>query len=261
MSSITIETIKQAADRIGPYINRTPLLRFHSLERRLRTPVYLKCENFQLTRSFKVRGAFNALLTLNSRERGVVTCSSGNFAQAISYAASLLNIPATIVMPTNAPKVKIDRTKAFGVTPLLFGIRHEESEAKVREISEQEGKCILSPYNHERVVAGQGTAGLEIVEDLPDVLTYVTPIGGGGLAAGTATAIKGYSKSTDHLEVLTPLEQYCEHEPQLYARQTPSAASDRALVFLLRRNVICARQSCFLNHYRLTAGSLQAHLQ
>jgi len=195
MNLITAEVIREAAERISPFIIRTPIIRFRYLERIFKVPIYLKCENLQITRSFKVRGAFNALLTLEVKERGVVTRSSGNFAQAVSYAAKLMDIPATIVMPTNAPQVKIDRTREFGVAPLLFGRTHQEAEIKVAEIANEQGKYVLSPYNHERVVAGQGTAGLEIIEELPDLQTYLCPVGGGGLAAGTTTAIKSHSKS------------------------------------------------------------------
>ena len=194
---ITIETVKVAAERISEYIIKTPLLRCHYIEKLVRVPVYLKCENFQLTRSFKARGAFNALLSLSEEEaaRGVVTRSSGNFAQAISYASNLLKIPSSIVMPVDAPQTKIDRTTNFGVSPILFGTTHVEGESKVNEIAEREGKVILSPYNHLDVMVGQGTAALEILETLPEVRCFVSPIGGGGLAGGTSFTLKNLARN------------------------------------------------------------------
>jgi threonine dehydratase len=203
MSSITIDEIKSAAGKISPYIIQTPLLRFRYLEQTFKIPVFLKCENLQITRSFKARGAFNALLTLTQEEkkRGVVTRSSGNFAQAISYASTRLNIPASIVMPANAPKTKISRTKEFGVTPILFGTKHSEAEGRVKEIAEIEGKVVLSPYNHRDVVVGQGTAGLEIFNELPAVRYYISPIGGGGLTAGTSFALKNLSQNVTTIGV------------------------------------------------------------
>ncbi|RIL12186.1 MAG: hypothetical protein DCC75_00875 [Proteobacteria bacterium] len=190
-----IEAIKEARERIRPYTVRTPLVEAGlDLIRELKFPkrsLYLKCDNFQVTRSFKPRGAFNALLTLDPQEaaRGVITRSSGNFAQALAYASSVLGIDSTIVMPTNAPKVKRESTQRYCQKVVYAGSTANEGDAEVERLARERGMVKLSPFNHPAVIAGQGVAALEILEDLPDLELFLCPVGGGGLLSGCAAAL------------------------------------------------------------------------
>ena len=154
--------------------------------------VYLKCENQQWTNTFKVRGAFNALLNLSEEEkkRGVVTRSSGNFAQAVAFACKKLGIKAKIIVPEGIPKIKLELTQQFGPEILFSGPSNEEGDALVQKIIEKEGMTKLHPYNQKNVIAGQGTIALEIYEELPTLTNFFCPIGGGGLMAGCSTALK-----------------------------------------------------------------------
>ncbi|MDX8037350.1 threonine/serine dehydratase [Lentzea sp. BCCO 10_0856] len=177
---ITLSQIRSAATVIAPHVVRTPLLPFGS--------GWLKPENLQPIGAFKLRGALNALARLENREKGVVAYSSGNHAQAVAFAARLHGVPAAIVMPDNTPPVKIEATKALGAEVFIVGIteRVERAEALVAE----RGATLIPPFDHPDVIAGQGTIGLEILEDLPDVEAVVVPMSGGGLISGVATAIK-----------------------------------------------------------------------
>lgn len=179
---------------IRPYIKKTSLVRCEELERKLNTPyqIFLKLESEQFTRSFKVRGAFNALLSLTPSEKikGVVTRSSGNFAQSIAYAGKLLGIKVTIVMPTNAPEIKKIETQKHDPVLIFAGITHEEGDAVVEKIKLETGGIQISPYNHLEVIRGQGTIALEVYEDLPKLQHFFCPIGGGGLMSGCAAALK-----------------------------------------------------------------------
>lgn len=192
--TLTLFDIQQAHLRIKEYLESTPLVRCEALEKELVFPgkIFLKCEYKQPTGSFKVRGAFNVIMQLTPEERkkGVVTRSSGNFAQAVAFAAQKLDIAATIIMPENAPKIKIEGTKKFNPTIRFSGSKHEEGELIVNQLVAQEGLIPLHPYNNYRTMAGQGTAALEILQDLPDVDHFFCPIGGGGLMSGCATAFK-----------------------------------------------------------------------
>ena len=192
---ITIEDIYRAHETIKTYIKKTPLIDApEALLKQLhhKGKIYFKCENLQWTNTFKVRGAFNAILNLSEAEkkRGVVTRSSGNFAQAVAYAANKLQIRAKIILPDNIPKIKLQLTQQFGPEIVFSGSLHEEGDEIVRQIVEKEGMTQLHPYNQKNVIAGQGTAALEIFEDLPTIANFFCPIGGGGLLAGCATAFK-----------------------------------------------------------------------
>ncbi len=202
MDDITLPSILQARTLIAPYIRKTPLIACPALETADRR-VFLKCEYLQETHSFKVRGAFNALLHLNEEEkkRGIITRSSGNFAQAISYAGHILKFPVTIVMPENAPHIKKENTARFG--PRLYfeeGGRAAE-EQMVHALAQKEGLTILSPFDHKHVVEGAGTIALEIAEQLPSLSTYVCQIGGGGLMAGTSLALKSLNRSIETIGI------------------------------------------------------------
>jgi threonine dehydratase len=187
---IDLADVRAAAARIRPWVHRTPLLASQSLSDRLGVEVRLKCENLQRAGSFKIRGAMNTLLQLDedARRRGVVAFSSGNHAQGVALAARLLGIPATIVMPENAVRSKVEATEAYGATVVQGGVTSSTRDTVAREIADRNGATVIPPFHHERVIAGAGTVGLEIVEEWPDVTTIVTPLGGGGLLSGTALA-------------------------------------------------------------------------
>jgi threonine dehydratase len=192
--NLQIQDFESALTRIQPYIKKTALLRCKALEDYIKTPfrVFLKLECEQPTRSFKVRGAFNALLSLTPEEqaKGVVTRSSGNFAQAIAYAGQLLHIKTTIVMPTNAPEVKKIETQKYEPRLIFAGITHEEGNLRVEKIRQETGAVLLSSYNHIDVIKGQGTMALEIYSELPTIRHFFCPLGGGGILGGCAKALK-----------------------------------------------------------------------
>jgi len=189
-STLGLADVRAAASRIEPYIHRTPLLPSRSLSERIGAEVRLKCENLQRAGSFKMRGATNALLQLSDEQRrsGVVAFSSGNHAQGVAYAAKLLGIRATIVMPEGSVQSKVDATKAYGAEVVTAGVTSATRDTVARELAAQSGAVVIPPFDDERIIAGAGTVGLEIVEEWPDVDTIVVPLGGGGLLAGTSLA-------------------------------------------------------------------------
>ena len=191
--AIDLADIRSAAVRIRPYIHRTPLLANRSLSERLGVEVRLKCENLQRAGSFKIRGAMNALLQLEDAQRrnGVVAFSSGNHAQGVALAAKLLGIRATIVMPENSVQTKVEATRAYGPEVVQAGVTAATRDTVAREIAERTGAAVIPPFDDERIIAGQGTVGLEIVDEWPEVSAIVTPLGGGGLLSGTALAAQG----------------------------------------------------------------------
>jgi threonine dehydratase len=154
--------------------------------------LWFKPESLQPIGSFKLRGAYNKIATLNDdeRRRGVITYSSGNHAQGVAYAARALGVRATIVMPRDAPRIKLESTAALSAELVLVGPSSGERQQKAEELAREHGYCIIPPYNDEKIIAGQGTAGLEIVEDLLDMDCVLVPVGGGGLISGVATALK-----------------------------------------------------------------------
>lgn len=188
--------VDAAAGVIAPFAVRTPLLSPPVLCERIGAKVFLKPEILQRTGSFKFRGAFNKLSSIpqNARQGGVVAFSSGNHAQGVAAAAKILNMPATIVMPADSPLSKRERTKSYGAEVVLYDRDREDREAIAREIAGKRGATLVPPYDDPKVIAGQGTVGREICEDLaalgiaPDIV--VAPVSGGGLIAGVATAVK-----------------------------------------------------------------------
>ncbi len=193
-SALNLDTILAAQQRIREYLEPTPLIRCEALEKELQFngKIFLKLENTQPTGSFKVRGAFNAISQLKQeeRERGVITRSSGNFAQAVAFAEQKLHIQATIVMPQNAPQTKIKGTQHYGAHIVFSGNSHEEGDVIVAQLANQKGFVRLHPYNNDQTMAGQGTAALEILQECPQIDHFFCPIGGGGLLSGCATALK-----------------------------------------------------------------------
>ena len=186
---VTLKHIQQAQRLLRKFAVRTPLVACKLPNGR---QIFVKPENLQPIGSFKLRGAYNKIssLTPEQRARGVVAHSSGNHAQGVAYAAKALNVKATIVMPRTAPKVKMDATKALGAEIVLVGPASNERIAKAEELERERNLVPVPPYNDEKIIAGQGTIGLEILEDLPDVEAVLVPVGGGGLISGIATAIK-----------------------------------------------------------------------
>ena len=189
---ITLQDVRQARARIAPYIVRTPLLRIPTLDEELGCEVYLKFEGFQAIGAFKIRGAMNKALALSPEERknGLVCSSSGNHAQGVACAARQLGIRAVVVMPTNASPVKLAAVKALGGEVELLGTLASERDARIAELVRTQGLAEVHPFADPFVAAGQGTIGLEILEDLPGLDAVAAPIGGGGLVSGVATAVK-----------------------------------------------------------------------
>lgn len=198
-SIVGIDDVRSAAARIRPHIHPTPLLPTRSLSERAGVEIRLKCENLQRAGSFKVRGAMNALLQLTPEQRknGVVAFSSGNHAQGVALAAKTLGIKATIVMPENSVQMKVEATKAYGAEVVQGGITSATRDTVAREIAQQTGAAVIPPFDDERIIAGAGTVGLEIVEEWPEVATVITPLGGGGLLSGIAIAVTSINRSAD----------------------------------------------------------------
>ncbi len=191
---VTLQDIEKAQEVLNGLIKKTELDYSISSSKLIGSEIYLKFENTQLTGSFKIRGASNKIYNLTQEEkaRGVVASSAGNHAQGVALAASRQKVNSKIVMPTKAPIVKVTATKNYGAEVVLHGDYYDEAFEKAKEIEKFEGRVFVHPYDDPYVIAGQGTIGLEILRDLPDVDTVITPIGGGGLISGIATAIKAF---------------------------------------------------------------------
>jgi len=202
---VSIDDIRAAAEMIRPYVLRTPLVPAGWADDD--RPLWIKPENLQSIGAFKVRGAFNAIGHLDEsvRTRGVVAYSSGNHAQAVAYAAAVYGVPAHIVMPRETPAIKVEATRSHGAEVVLCDVGQRETVAA--EVLEQTGGVLVPPFDHPDVIAGQGTIGLEIAEDLPTVQNVLVPVSGGGLASGIGTAIKA----------LCPDAQVFGVEPELAA--------------------------------------------
>ncbi len=197
--AISYRDVFEATKLISGRVLRTPTLPAPKLSRLTGAYVFVKYENLQVTGSFKDRGALVKLLSLkeNERERGVITMSAGNHAQAVAFHSQRLGIPATIVMPEHTPFVKVSNTEAFGATVVLTGETLAEAQGAAREIASEKGLTILHPYDDPYVMAGQGTLGIELLEDQPDIDCVVMPIGGGGLISGCAVAMKKLKPDID----------------------------------------------------------------
>ena len=189
---IDLNDIEEARVRIQGVVKNTPCLMSRTFSGELRTNAYFKYETLQLTGSFKARGAYNKIASLSSQEleRGVITASAGNHAQGVAFSAAQAGVPSTIVMPKTTPLIKIENTRRLGGRVVLAGEIFDESYQEALSIGEREGLAFVHPFNDPLVIAGQGTIGLEILEQVPDVEVVVVPIGGGGLISGIAAAIK-----------------------------------------------------------------------
>ncbi len=193
MQLVSVEEIRAAATLLAPIVRHTPMESSRPLSDRVGGPVFLKCENLQRTGSFKIRGAYTRISRLSDAERaaGVVAASAGNHAQGVALAASLLGCRATVFMPVGASIAKLTATRAYGATVELVGATLDDALVTARAFSVETGATLVHPFDHPDVVIGQGTVGLEILQDLPDVATVVISLGGGGLVSGVAAALKG----------------------------------------------------------------------
>ncbi|WP_235616203.1 threonine ammonia-lyase [Lysinibacillus parviboronicapiens] len=218
---LTLEKIQAAKIKLAPYIYETPVIRLYGLDDILGCNVFIKAENMQKTNSFKLRGALNKMLSMpiEQLQNGVIAASSGNHGKGVAYAAKLLNIQATIVLPDTAPIVKVEGIRALGANVVLCKLA--ERHAVTERLSVAHNYAIIHPYDDYHIMAGQGTVGLEILEQLPHVDTIVVPMGGGGLISGVATAIKSLAP---HVKVIGA-------EPAVVSRYAKSLkAGERLLV-------------------------------
>lgn len=204
---ITLDDIKRARERIGENVIRTPLVKATRLSLRLGIDLWLKLENLQHTGAFKARGALNKMLSLSDDQSkaGVIACSAGNHAQGVAFHAQRLGVPATIVMPKGTPFNKIQKTEDFGAKVVLHGDSLPEAMDKTWQLAAEKGLAFIHPYDDRDVVAGQGTIGLEMMEQNPDLDTIVVPIGGGGLISGIASAAKAIKPDIDIIGAQTSL--------------------------------------------------------
>ncbi|MBU9610175.1 threo-3-hydroxy-L-aspartate ammonia-lyase [Burkholderia multivorans] len=191
----SFDDVAAAAARIAGHAHRTPVMTSRTVDDALGAQVFFKCENLQRMGAFKFRGAFNALSRFDAeqRRRGVVAFSSGNHAQAIALSARMLGIPATIVMPQDAPAAKIAATRGYGGTVVTYDRYTEDREQIGRELAERDGLTLIPPYDHPDVIAGQGTAAMELFDEVGPLDAVFTPLGGGGLLSGTALATRALS--------------------------------------------------------------------
>lgn len=191
--AVDLAVIREAHARVAPHVERTPVMSCRALDAAVGARLYFKCENFQEVGAFKARGATNAVFALTEAEaaRGVVTHSSGNHGAALAWAAARRGIRAWIVMPENAPAIKQANVRGFGGQVRLCAPTVAAREAACAAVQSETGATLVHPYDDWRVIAGQGTAALELIADIPDLDAVITPVGGGGLLSGTAIAAKG----------------------------------------------------------------------
>jgi len=190
--------IRRAAERLAPYVRRTPTVYSYTFSEQAGCDVWLKMESLQRTGSFKIRGALNKVLTMprDQLERGLVAASAGNHAQGVALAAKLANARATIVMPTSTAIVKVQRTQGYGATVILSGGNYDEAQVYATRLAAERGLTLIHPFDDPAIVIGQGTVGLELLEDAEALDAVVVPIGGGGLIAGDRAAVKARSPAT-----------------------------------------------------------------
>jgi threonine dehydratase len=189
MNALTIDDVREAARRLKGRIHRTPVITSRSFDEASGHRVFFKCENLQRAGAFKIRGALNKLLTLTDEERrrGVVGFSSGNHAQGVALAAKLTRASAIILMPTDAPASKVAATRGYGAEVVFYDRQTEDREARAKDLVATTGRVLVPPYDDPAIMAGQGTAALELLEEVPDLDALLTPMGGGGLMAGCST--------------------------------------------------------------------------
>jgi threonine dehydratase len=246
---VTLADIRAAADRLRGIATRTPLVPFGPPEARR----YLKAESLQPIGAFKLRGAYAAVATLSPDElaHGVITYSSGNHAQGVARAARLLGAPVVVVMPSDAPAIKRARVAADGAQIVIVGTASEERQQVAERIASDRGLTIIPPFDDDRIIAGQGTIGLELIEDLPDLSVVLVPVGGGGLASGVAAAVRA----------LRPTARVIGVEPELAADARDSLASGEIVAWpaeLVSRTIADGTRTQALG--RRTFAHLREHL-
>jgi threonine dehydratase len=189
VAAVTIEQVREAAQRIAPHVHRTPVVTSATLDRELGAEIFFKCENLQKVGAFKARGAVNAVLSLadDVAQKGVITHSSGNHAAALAYAASIRGVPCTVVMPVTSAPIKKAAVRGYGAR--IVDCEEGRREPTCEEERKRSGATLVKPFDDARIIAGQGTAALELMEDVVGLDMVVTPVGGGGLLAGTAVAV------------------------------------------------------------------------
>jgi threonine dehydratase len=231
---VGIEEVRDAAARIAAVAHRTPVFTSRTLDERLGVRALLKAESLQRTGSFKFRGAYNKIATLPParRGRGVLAFSSGNHGQAVALAASLLGARATVVMPADAPPIKLAATSSYGADVVIYDRYTEDREEIGREIAERKGLTLVRPFDDPMVISGQGTAGLELIEDAGELDMLLAPVGGGGLIAGCATAVKE----------LAPHARVVGVEPEEGDDYRRSLAADRRIAIEIPRTIADALQ-------------------
>jgi len=240
MTKINHTEIEKAYERIKKYINSTPLITNNNINKKYGSKIFFKLENKQKTGSFKIRGALNKILQLNKKERkkGIVAYSSGNHAQAVSYVSKLVGINSTIVMPRDAPKIKIMNTKKYGSKIILYDRRNESREEIAKKLAKKNGYILVPPFDDEDIIIGQGTIGLEIARKLknknisPDV--FLCCCSGGGLIAGSSTYLK---------ESFSNLKIYCV-EPKYYDDMRISLEKGKLTKINIIKNTICDALTC-----------------
>jgi threonine dehydratase len=231
---IDLDDVRRAAARLDGVAHRTPVVTSRTLDERTGATVALKPENLQRVGAFKFRGAYNHVAALSDAERryGVVTASSGNHAQALALSAALHGIPATILMPEDAPASKAAATEGYGARIIRFDRYSADREALTAELAEREGLTVVHPYDHERTMAGQGTAALELIEDAGALDVLLVPVGGGGLIAGCATAAVGLCPECEVVGV----------EPEVCDDTARSLAAGRRVVVPVGRTIADGQQ-------------------
>ncbi len=237
--SLDLAAIRAAHDRIRPYIHRTPVLTSERLNAACGGSLFFKCENFQKVGAFKARGAANAVFALDeaTAKRGVATHSSGNHAAAVARAARLRGIPAYIVMPKNSAKPKIRAVEGYGGKITLCEPTQEAREGTCARLMAETGATLIHPFENEAVMAGQGTAAIELLEDIPDLDLVLCPVGGGGLLAGTGIAVKALSPRTSIIAT------------------EPAEAGDTAASFAAGHVIPLTQENTIADGLRTTIGS------
>jgi threonine dehydratase len=238
IGSVNLDTIRAAHERIRLYIHRTPVLTNSWLNDASRASLFFKCENFQKVGAFKARGATNAVFSLDNEtaQRGVATHSSGNHGAAVARAAKLRGVPACIVMPSNSAKVKVRAVQGYGAEVVFCEPTEESREIKCAEVINQSGATLIHSFENEHVVAGQGTAALELLEDIPNLDVIMCPVGGGGLLSGTAIAAKSMRPQIKVIAV------------------EPENADDAAQSFRARRRLVTEKKFTIADGLRTNVG-------
>lgn len=244
----TLDTIREAALRIEPYVLNTPVHTSENIDLKTGATVFFKCENLQKAGAFKMRGAANAVFGLSDHEasKGVATHSSGNHGGAIARAAQLRGIPAYIVMPSNVSAVKADAIRSYGATIIEVEPGFEHRISGVEKVQRETGAAIIPPFDDNRIIAGQGTAALELMEEISDLDIVITPVGGGGLISGTSIAAKALNP--DIVIYGAEPEIVCDGSRSLQAGSVQPILSDATIADGLRAG-ICERTFSFIQQH------------